>query len=179
MSEDRIREIALVPEDSRTDKDRELYRVYAYARNCVTGNMAKLAESLEMSSDEFYSRLDTELDFKNAVLQGLTDSRSERLMGLESALIQLAIGSTVKSVKRMVDETGKEVGKVVVEKEVSPNFQALQLLLDRYKGSAWSIVDRVDTPSDAVSREIDYSILSKEQLKRLAESGEDDEELNR
>ena len=169
MKEIKIRDIALVPVESRTDQEKRLYKVYAHARDCITGSMVDLYESLDMSNAEFYRCLDTDVEFRQAIYQGLSDARSGRLLELESALIRLALGAKVKEKRDGVDADGKELTMTTI-KELAPNLQALKMLLDRYKGSTWNMSQTVTQESDATLREIDYSVLSKEQLKQLAKN---------
>ncbi len=171
MKDVKIREIALIPVESRTDRDKEIYQIYANARDCVTGSMVELYKSLEMENSEFYSRLDTDMEFREAILQGLSDARASRLLELESALIRLALGTRLTENKDGVDMNGKKV-TVTTVKELAPNLAALTVLLERYKGSAWGVSKNVDQNTDAVLREVDYSMFSKAQLKQMAESEE-------
>ena len=64
-------------------------------------------------------------------------------------------------------EDGITVTKTV--KKLPPNLAALQVLLEKYQGSSWTVTQKVDITSDRDPREIDYSILTQAQLKQLAQ----------
>lgn len=158
--------LATKPKESLTERESFLYKVYCTARDCITGSMVKLYTDLGMENDEFYRLFDTDLEFSNAIKCGLSDSRGFRLIELESALITLALGQTVTEKKVTDDEDGHS--ETVTEKHYLPNLSALQVLLEKYEGSSWSITQKVELGFDSTPMEIDYSMLSKEQLRLLA-----------
>lgn len=152
--------------ENLTPHEKELYKVYSVARDCTSGSMVQLYTDLEMTNDEFYHRMDFDLEFSNAILQGLSDSRGARLLELESALITLALGPTVEEKRVTEDEDG--ISTTTVTKKYLPNLSALQVLLEKYQGSSWTVTQKVQIDSGTDPKEIDYSLLSKEQLRLLA-----------
>lgn len=163
-----IRKIGLIPLDERNKEDRELYMIYVKARDNITGSMLELQKSLDMEPTEFYTRLDSDVKFREAVVQGFTDGRSARILELESSLIRLAVGAVTRETRTGIDADGGQYEATVI-KEAPPNLQALSLLLERLKGSTWSVAKEVNLGEDVVAREIDYKMLSKAQLKKLLE----------
>lgn len=166
-----VRELSQTPKELRTDRDNYLVEVYVSARDNVSGSMSKLCDILDISREEFYASLDGDEEFKNAVLQGMTDGRSARLLELESALIDLALGATVTINKKYTNRDGDEITEVT-ERKNAPNFQALSLLLEKERGSTWSVAREVTIDSGKVAQEIDYSLLTREQLKQLSDGVE-------
>lgn len=166
-----IRKIGLIPFESRTEEDRKRYKIYAKARDCTTGSMKDLMEALDMDSVNFYSRLDGDLMFREAVLQGFSDGRSARLLELESSLIKIAIGHEVVETGEGIDANGN-VSTFRKVKQVSPNLTALQVLLEKYRGSSWSISQKVPLEDSATTREVPYRLLTKTQLKKLSKGDE-------
>jgi hypothetical protein len=128
--------------------------------------MVQLCEQLEMTNVEFYSKMDSDLEFSTAILSGLSDSRAQRLLELESSLITLALGPTVEEKRVTEDEDG--ISTTTVTKRYLPNLSALQVLLEKYQGSSWSITQKVQIDTGNDPKEIDYSLLTKAQLKQLA-----------
>lgn len=168
MESNSIRKIGLIPVADRTDEDKELYTIYAKARDCTTGSMMLLADALRMENTEFYSKLDTDHKFREAIMQGFSDGRSARLLELESALINLACGYHTTEHRTGVDAEGGTFS-MTVTKELPPHLPSLELLLEKMQGSAWSVKKDVILDNDVVSKEIDYKMLTKKQLKTLAE----------
>lgn len=163
-----IRDISQTPKELRTDRENYLVEVYVSARDNVSGSMSKLCDMLEIGREEFYASLDGDEEFKNAILQGMSDGRSARLLELESALIELALGSTVTINEKFINRDGEEVTKRT-ERKNAPNFQALSLLLEKAQGSTWNVAREVTIDSGRVAQEIDYSLLTREQLKQLSD----------
>lgn len=165
-----IRKIGLIPFESRTVTDARIYHIYAKARECTTGSMKTLMTELNMNCDEFYSKLDSDVAFREAVLQGFSDGRSARLLELESALIKIAVGYEVT-------ETGESsgVGGITTfekTRQVAPNLTALQVLLEKYQGISWTLTQKVTIEDSATTREVPYKMLSKNILKKLAKGDE-------
>lgn len=161
------RKLALIPKEKLTEREHYLYNVYTEARNCITGSMAKLAEALKIDKFEFYRLLDTDMEFSNAIKCGLSDSRAERVLELESALINLALGYETKESITVDDGNGGIITKTTI-RQVPPNLAATHLLLERYKGVGWSISSEAKVEDGATPKEIDYKMLNKNQLKQLA-----------
>lgn len=160
--------MALLPTEQLTEREAYLFKVYSEARACVTGSMVELYKKLELDSFKFFHLLDSDIEFKTAIMRGLSDSRAERLLELESSLINLALGVTVEEEKTVDSpEDGITVTKTV--KKLPPNLAALQVLLEKYQGSSWTVTQKVDITSGRDPREIDYSILTQAQLKQLAQ----------
>lgn len=145
--------------------------MYVTARECLTNSLEKVREALDLSKEEFYSKLDCDAAFQRAIVDGFSDSRAMRLAELESTLISLALG--YEYVEQKAVAVDGEVEVVDIRKKCVPNLSALQILLERYEGSSWSIKQRVVVESASDPREIDYKILSTAQLKALAKSEED------
>lgn len=152
-----------------TEHEKELYKYYSVARDCITGSMIQLYTDLEMTNVEFYSKMDSDIEFRNTILSGMSDSRAQRLLELESSLITLALGPTVEEKRVTEDEDG--ISTTTVTKRYLPNLSALQVLLEKYQGSSWSITQKVQIDSGNDPKEVDYSLLTKAQLKQLAAGG--------
>ena len=88
--------LALLPTEQLTEREAYLFKVYSEARACVTGSMVELYKKLELDSFKFFHLLDSDIEFKTAIMRGLSDSRAERLLELEASLINLALGVTVE-----------------------------------------------------------------------------------
>lgn len=162
-----IRQLAIKPKDLLTEREEFLYRVYTKARSCVTGSMVKLCESLSMDIEDFYRALDTDVEFGSAIAEGLSDSRSQRLLELESSLITLALGQEIVEEKEVFDPVeGTTITRI--RRRIPPNISAIQILLEKYEGSSWTVTQNVNINSGQTPQEIDYRLLSKEQLKILA-----------
>lgn len=111
--------------------------------------------------------MDSDIEFRQAVLDGLTDSRSQRMLELESSIISLALGPTIE--EKRVTESDQGVLVTTVTKKCLPNLSALQVLLEKYQGSSWAVTTKVQIDAGNDPKEIDYSLLTKAQLKKLAE----------
>lgn len=157
------------PAEEQTDRERYLYLVYATARDCVTGSMQELYKALELTNVQFYALLDTDVEFANAIKVGLTDGRSSRLIELESALISLALGQEVVETKVTDSEDGHS--ETTIHRKILPNLSAIQVLLEKYQGSSWTVTNKVQVDASNTPTEIDYSILTPAQLKLLAKNG--------
>lgn len=166
-----IRKIGLIPVDERTDEDRELYIIYTRARDNTTGSMVSLQGALNMQPSEFYSKLDSDAKFREAVVQGFTDGRAARILELESALIRLAIGAKTTETRDGIGADGERFEATVV-KEFPPNLQALTILLDKLKGATWGVAKEVNLGDPVIARELNYKMLNKTQLKKLAKGDE-------
>lgn len=129
--------------------------------------MVELYNDLEIPKSEFYRLLDSDLEFANAVKCGFSDSRSERCIQLESSLIDLALGTTTTE-ERIMDDGNEHIITTRVIKKNPPNLGALQLLLERYEGSKWNVTKEVNLTSGSTPREVDYSMLTQAQLKKLS-----------
>lgn len=164
-----VRELAAKPAEAQTEREKYLYLVYATARDCVTGSMKELYTELGLTNVEFYQLLDIDAEFANALKCGMTDGRSSRLIELESALISLALGRVVTDKKVVESDEGVET--TTTERHILPNLSAIQVLLERYQGSAWKVSSQVQVDASNTPTEIDYSILTPAQLKLLAKKG--------
>ena len=160
-----IRKIGLIPLDERNEEDRELYTIYVRARDNTTGSMVELQKSLDMEPTEFYTRLDSDVKFREAVVQGFTDGRSARILELESSLIRLAVGAVTRETRTGIDADGGQFEATVIKEApcVITSFK------ERLKGTTWSVAKEVNLGEDVVAREIDYKMLSKAQLKKMSE----------
>lgn len=165
-----VKKLALLPKESLTDREQYLYSIYCAARSSLTGSMMEIAGALDISNTEFYRLLDSDVEFANAIKCGLSDSRQERCLQLESCLVDLAIGATTTEDRLMQDEDGHIVTTKVTRKN-PPNLSAIQLLLEHYEGSRWRVDKEVSLNSGTAPQEIDYKMLSKEQLRKLSNSG--------
>lgn len=159
--------LALIPREQWTEREAWLFKVYSTARDCVTGSMVQLYTDLGISNDEFYYLLNSDVEFSNAVKCGLTDSRIHRLLELESSLIMLALGRSVTETKTTVKDDGSTEETTTV-RQIQPNLSALQILLEKYEGSSWTVTEKVLVDLDNASQEIPYEMLDKAQLKQLA-----------
>lgn len=163
-----IRKVNLIPIESRTDEEQKYYQIYLKAREITTGSLSELRDKLDMAELDFYSALESDPYFREAILQGFDDSRSMRLLELESSLIRLALGG--KSTEVTVIESEEGFTRKTVTKDVPPNLTALQVLLEKYEGSSWTVTQRVDFDTTELEKqEIPYNLLTKKQLKALAE----------
>lgn len=160
------RALGLLPKEKLTEHELEIYKIYSLARECISGSMVDLYTKLEMTNDEFFHRMDSDVEFNNAIMHGLRDSRGERLLQLESALINLALGGEVVETKVVENDEGIET--TTYHKKTPPNLSALQVLLEKYEGSSWAITEKVKVEVGQSPQEIDYSLLTKSQLKALA-----------
>lgn len=170
-----VRKLALLPVENLTNREKYLYEIYCTARSNVTGSMVELYNDLEISKSDFYRLLDSDIEFANAVKCGLNDSRGERCIQLESKLIDLALGTTTTE-ERVTDDGEEHIITTRVTKKNPPNLGALQLLLEHYEGSKWSITNEVNLTSGSAPQEIDYSMLTPAQLKKLSAGVEQMEE---
>ena len=167
-----IRKVNLIPIESRTDEEKKYYKIYLSARETTTGSLMDLRNKLDMDEVDFYLELESNVFFREAILQGFDDSRRMRLLELEASLIKLALGSVVEDVT--ITESEEEYKKVTSIKHIQPNLTALQVLLEKYEGSSWTVTQRVDLNAGELDkREVPYNMLTKKQLKALAESGEE------
>ena len=161
------RKLGLIPQANRTERENYIYSVYVSARSCVTGSVEQVRGALDMSKDEFYATLDSDIEFRTALTDGFSDSRAVRLMELESALISLALGVEVTEHAVVVKDDGSIETRDITRK-AAPSLSALQVLLEKYEGSSWTVAQRVKVESGNDPKEIDYSMLSKAQLRALA-----------
>lgn len=161
------RKLGLIPKEKRTERESYLYLVYNTARECVTGSMEKIRSDLDMELEAFYSIYDSDVEFRTAITDGLSDARALRLVELESALISLALGVEVTETRETVDADGA-ISTTTIHKRSFPNLSALQVLLEKYQGSSWTVSQHVHVETSNDPKEIDYNILSKAQLQILA-----------
>lgn len=161
------RKLGLIPKENRTEHENNIYSVYTAARSCVTGSVESVRDDLGMERDDFYSMLDSDIEFRTALIDGFSDSRAIRLMELESALISLALGVELTEHSTVVkDDGGIETRDT--KRKSAPNLSALQVLLEKYEGSSWTVAQRVKIEGGNDPQEIDYKMLSKAQLRTLA-----------
>lgn len=160
--------MSLLPKENLTEHEKDIYKVYVTARECISGSMIQLYTNLGMGNDEFYLKYDSDVEFRTAILDGLSDSRSQRMLELESALVNLALGVEVEETKTVESDEGTET--TTIRRKYPPNLSALQVLLVHYQGSSWVVPQKVELGASKDPREIDYNMLSKSQLKQLAYS---------
>lgn len=164
-----VRELAEKPIETQTEREKYLYLVYVTARDCVTGSMKELYTELGLTNVQFYQLVDTDIEFANALKCGMSDGRLARIVELESALISLALGRVVTDKKVVESDDGIET--TTTERHVLPNLSAIQVLLEKYQGSSWTVTNKVQIDASDSPTEIDYSILTPAQLKMLAKKG--------
>ena len=165
-----------------------LARAYLAAKTSTTGSTASIRDALGLDTLTYQYYMDTDPDFAVAVNMGLMDSRKEKMMSLESALMLKATGMIVEEKKieetGAVDDDGNTVNTIrkvtKTEKQIPPDTQAILALLQRidpsYNPKATldvNINNNINVTED-VTINVDYRELSTSALKELLASSKKD-----
>jgi len=161
-----------------------LARVYLAAKQSPTGSTCSIRDALGLDAMTYQYYMDTDPNFVAAVNLGLYDSRKEKMMSLESALLSKAMGMVVEERKTeesgTVDDDGNMKGMIrkvtVTEKSVPPDTQAIITLLQRMDPSYnpratldLNINGNLNVEED-ININVDYRSLSTSALKEILSS---------